>query len=141
MQRVPGAFGVVARLAAQPVAVGEAEVAAQAQVGIGGDGALTGNDVADTLRRDIDVLGEAIAGDAHRLHEVMQQDLTGMDGRESFGHGGFLSGSRRSRHRRSEKHTSELQSLMRISYAVFCLKKKKTHTNIKQSSKHSTSIV
>src|SRR3546814_6003294 len=31
--------------------------------------------------------------------------------------------------RRSEEHTSELQSLMRISYAVFCLKKKKTRTN------------
>src|SRR3546814_4690887 len=30
--------------------------------------------------------------------------------------------------RRSEEHTSELQSLMRISYAVFCLKKKKIHT-------------
>src|SRR3546814_7823527 len=28
---------------------------------------------------------------------------------------------------RSEEHTSELQSLMRISYAVFCLKKKKQH--------------
>src|SRR3546814_8297888 len=31
---------------------------------------------------------------------------------------------------RSEEHTSELQSLMRISYAVFCLKKKKTNNNI-----------
>src|SRR3546814_7026590 len=30
---------------------------------------------------------------------------------------------------RSEEHTSELQSLMRISYAVFCLKKKKTQTS------------
>src|SRR3546814_2064194 len=30
---------------------------------------------------------------------------------------------------RSEEHTSELQSLMRISYAVFCLKKKKTQKN------------
>src|SRR3546814_3120628 len=30
--------------------------------------------------------------------------------------------------RRSEEHTSELQSLMRISYAVFCLKNKKQHT-------------
>src|SRR3546814_10527974 len=29
---------------------------------------------------------------------------------------------------RSEEHTSELQSLMRISYAVFCLKKQKRHT-------------
>src|SRR3546814_6675530 len=38
--------------------------------------------------------------------------------------------------RRSEEHTSELQSLMRISYAVFCLKKKKqtrtTKTNVTQ---------
>src|SRR3546814_5751753 len=34
-------------------------------------------------------------------------------------------GFRRRRGRRSEEHTSELQSLMRISYAVFCLKKKK----------------
>src|SRR3546814_10041881 len=42
---------------------------------------------------------------------------------------------------RSEEHTSELQSLMRISYAVFCLKKKnKTHTkmNYKGQSKSST---
>src|SRR3546814_7874253 len=31
---------------------------------------------------------------------------------------------------RSEEHTSELQSLMRNSYAVFCLKKKKNNTNI-----------
>src|SRR3546814_2822477 len=31
--------------------------------------------------------------------------------------------------RRSEEHTSELQSIMRISYAVFCLKKKKLTTN------------
>src|SRR3546814_5433201 len=33
---------------------------------------------------------------------------------------------------RSEEHTSELQSLMRISYAVFCLKKKKKTTNRKK---------
>src|SRR3546814_13511760 len=32
---------------------------------------------------------------------------------------------RRAQFKRSEEHTSELQSLMRISYAVFCLKKKK----------------
>src|SRR3546814_6772375 len=35
---------------------------------------------------------------------------------------------------RSEEHTSELQSLMRISYAVFCLKKKRT-TYINQKNK------
>src|SRR3546814_6230025 len=34
---------------------------------------------------------------------------------------------------RSEEHTSELQSLMRISYAVFCLKKKKKQMNTKNT--------
>src|SRR3546814_3886797 len=34
---------------------------------------------------------------------------------------------------RSEEHTSELQSLMRISYAVFCLKKKTTHSTYKKT--------
>src|SRR3546814_10838549 len=37
----------------------------------------------------------------------------------------------RERAGRSEEHTSELQSLMRISYAVFCLKKKKKYTKTK----------
>src|SRR3546814_7847987 len=40
---------------------------------------------------------------------------------------------------RSEEHTSELQSLMRISYAVFCLKKKKkNHTHISIYTKQQT---
>src|SRR3546814_9958028 len=39
---------------------------------------------------------------------------------------------------RSEEHTSELQSLMRISYAVFCLKKKKHQTNRKSTNQFST---
>src|SRR3546814_2928842 len=34
---------------------------------------------------------------------------------------------------RSEEHTSELQSLMRISYAVFCLKKKKKYNSTRRS--------
>src|SRR3546814_7646731 len=39
--------------------------------------------------------------------------------------------------RRSEEHTSELQSLMRISYAVFCLKKKQnSHCNTKHNITH-----
>src|SRR3546814_10625007 len=37
--------------------------------------------------------------------------------------------TRMRRRSRSEEHTSELQSLMRISYAVFCLKKKNTNKN------------
>src|SRR3546814_6360534 len=56
--------------------------------------------------------------------------------------------------RRSEEHTSELQSLMRISYAVFCLKKKKKKTRqttdhngntkctpLQQEKKHTTHTV
>src|SRR3546814_6386470 len=42
---------------------------------------------------------------------------------------------------RSEEHTSELQSLMRISYAVFCLKKKtKTNTDTHNSTLHHTNV-
>src|SRR3546814_9523676 len=40
--------------------------------------------------------------------------------------------------RRSEAHTSELQSLMRTSYAVFCLKKKTKHGCHRRSSRQST---
>src|SRR3546814_6541727 len=46
------------------------------------------------------------------------------------GKGGLgLRGQPQMRAIRSEEHTSELQSLMRISYAVFCLKKKKKRKN------------
>src|SRR3546814_10091413 len=41
---------------------------------------------------------------------------------------------------RSEEHTSELQSLMRISYAVFCLKKKKTTITHVTHKEHSITI-
>src|SRR3546814_4367863 len=41
---------------------------------------------------------------------------------------GYVKGSYGGELYRSEEHTSELQSLMRISYAVFCLKKKKNKT-------------
>src|SRR3546814_10258537 len=37
---------------------------------------------------------------------------------------------------RSEEHTSELQSLMRISYAVFCLKKQQQHNTHKRNTNH-----
>src|SRR3546814_1974063 len=43
---------------------------------------------------------------------------------------------------RSEEHTSELQSLMRISYAVFCLKKKKYNTKYHNNDcYHSTTLI
>src|SRR3546814_5260629 len=42
--------------------------------------------------------------------------------------------------RRSEEHTSELQSLMRISYAVFCLKKKKQNKRDHNRQRHTYNI-
>src|SRR3546814_9908024 len=51
-------------------------------------------------------------------------ELAGFDGPKDKTLRALLSEVRKIR---SEEHTSELQSLMRISYAVFCLKKKKTH--------------
>src|SRR3546814_8520364 len=48
---------------------------------------------------------------------------------------------RRARARRSEEHTSELQSLMRISYAVFCLKKKKPNNKTNYNSKHKIKLL
>src|SRR3546814_2242446 len=50
-------------------------------------------------------------------------------------HGGSLERERQEIADRSEEHTSELQSLMRISYAVFCLKKKKNSSTEKQTTK------
>src|SRR3546814_2329099 len=55
----------------------------------------------------------------HRLVERRKECLVGGDDDEVPGWSIEFSGDR------SEEHTSELQSLMRISYAVFCLKKKK----------------
>src|SRR3546814_1113854 len=83
----------------------------------------------DLKRTDIDrsqgALPHLIAfGDRIRVHGLHELD-SGIARPELFRRT-VLSGSFvRDRRIRSEEHTSELQSLMRISYAVFCLKKKK----------------
>src|SRR3546814_10026226 len=51
------------------------------------------------------------------------QEILKQKARDDDSHLAFMQAAR------SEEHTSELQSLMRISYAVFCLKKKKTQCN------------
>src|SRR3546814_1054173 len=65
----------------------------------------------------------ARAGGAHVQHPVRRRTRT-----LAATSGGRAGGDRQCADGRSEEHTSELQSLMRISYAVFCLKKK-TATN------------
>src|SRR3546814_5147609 len=79
------------------------------------------------LERDADPDRDASRGNAQRGFHDRRPRLRNGGGRDDP-------------HReRSEEHTSELQSLMRISYAVFCLKKKKkkkkTINNKKQDSK------
>src|SRR3546814_2346047 len=62
----------------------------------------------------------------HPAHGERRRHRAAMEpGDDGHGAGDAAAGGDRRRHAaRSEEHTSELQSLMRISYAVFCLKKK-----------------
>src|SRR3546814_4875314 len=73
--------------------------------------AAPGREIGRALQRLVARLG-AFRQAAQRQDELVERGL-------AFRLGRF------DQHRRSEEHTSELQSLMRISYAVFCLKKKK----------------
>src|SRR3546814_4363754 len=70
-----------------------------------GDATLNGRELAVASYLSDHVIPNLIGRDAHRIEDMWQ-----------FLYRGAY---------RSEEHTSELQSLMRISYAVFCLKKKK----------------
>src|SRR5665647_1674080 len=76
-QSICSDLGVVGRLGTQPVAVGKAEEAAQAQVGVGGHGTPAGDDLADALRGHTDLLGEAILREAHRQKKLLAQQLAG----------------------------------------------------------------
>src|SRR3546814_7171231 len=72
-------------------------------------------------RAEADGAGPEAAAVAPHLHPGADQPAGRLDGDLGF------------RLPRSEEHTSELQSLMRISYAVFCLKKKTTHTHSRRN--------
>src|SRR3546814_3906027 len=69
--------------------------------------------------RQLDIADASLqAAVAHRIDDEERHGARGKAGAEAAPHA-------HQRHaRRSEEHTSELQSLMRIPYAVFCLKKK-----------------
>src|SRR3546814_1255791 len=79
-----------------------------------------------------DIGRDFIVGDLHGCLDLLQAELTRIEFDRSkdrlFSVGDLVDRGPDSMGclRRSEEHTSELQSLMRTSYAVFCLKKKKT---------------
>src|SRR3546814_5245865 len=88
-----------------------------------GNGGRIGHALLQRLAPDRERVGDRLAAlggvdDVGDLAVLDQVD----DVRTAFGH---LVDVRALQAVRSEEHTSELQSLMRISYAVFCLKKKK----------------
>jgi hypothetical protein len=83
-QRVFGCFRIETRLAAQPIALGQIEKFAQAQIGVGGDTAPPGNDFADALRRDADLFGQPVVADAHRFQKIIMQDLARVNGRKAW---------------------------------------------------------
>src|SRR3546814_10175157 len=74
-------------------------------------------------RRSVRTVRDGVWGGSSSLRSFAQSGLY------DAGNPGFVRSAPTVAVHRSEEHTSELQSLMRISYAVFCLKKKKTtHT-------------
>src|SRR3546814_3199045 len=79
-------------------------------------------------------LFRSIAGDRHRAAHALDQEII----TRARGIGAVLPepGDRGDDEARSEEHTSELQSLMRISYAVFCLKKKKRTSRTQERTIH-----
>src|SRR3546814_10640634 len=81
------------------------------------------------LRRNVRAICRRHAGIAGRLRSRLQDHTVRSQSDAEWRR--FL---------RSEEHTSELQSLMRISYAVFCLKKKKhvIHTTYHTTDEHTT---
>src|SRR3546814_5540933 len=81
---------------------------------------------ADRIGREVIMQHEALVGQASKA----VNHLLGVLGAERRGADRLRFATREQRRTmraRSEEHTSELQSLMRTSYAVFCLKKKKKH--------------
>src|SRR3546814_8623164 len=101
--------------------------------------------VKSSSRSDRNLARTARASPGHSSRPMMMQmpaktptglQVTGSSAESVMNSG--ISGNERMISMRSEEHTSELQSLMRISYAVFCLKKKnkyKSNTNMRVTKK------
>ncbi|MGB5097632.1 MAG: hypothetical protein WBN82_06975 [Porticoccaceae bacterium] len=67
-------------LGPQPITIGETQIATQTKVRICTDGTLAHNDGADPLRRDANLLGQAVLGDPHGLEELLCEKFSRGDG-------------------------------------------------------------
>jgi hypothetical protein len=85
LQGALGDLSIIGDLGAQPIAVGQPQKPAQAQIGVGGDGTLARDDIPDPLGRHADFLSQPILADPHGLEEFLQQQFSGSHGRE-FAH-------------------------------------------------------
>src|SRR3546814_1095619 len=108
----------------------------QRQQGLQADDARLGDGEGQALR--LDVVRAVIAGDGvdGAVGDARQDGLAvvlAAQRRRDLGEGAVVADRDLVQRERSEEHTSELQSLMRISYAVFCLKKK---THIEHTTKY-----
>src|SRR3546814_5201118 len=84
----------------------------------------------DTLFPYTTLFRSGLDGGEPRLVQILgDRALRPVGGVDDVAEAGGALGARPVVQLRSEEHTSELQSLMRISYAVFCLKKKKKKSN------------
>src|SRR3546814_6073788 len=75
--------------------------------------------------RHCGVVGRGVTTFLVRGHGIAGEQIVALAATDRVAARGHLEVNEANRHTRSEEHTSELQSLMRLSYAVFCLKKKK----------------
>ena len=70
---------VVVRLEREPGLGSDAEVGAEAECSVRGDCTCSVDDGADAVRRDVEIAGQLIDADFQGLHEIFQEDFTGVD--------------------------------------------------------------
>src|SRR5258706_280809 len=92
---------IVFRLQSQPGFGRDGEIDAEAERGIGGDGAGAVHDAVNPIGRDVEITCKAIDADTEGSHEFLEQNFAGVNRRELFGGStSALSDSQRFRHRK-----------------------------------------
>src|SRR3546814_2959394 len=91
------------------------------------------------LRAEIDVELRALRGAVNaQVDPHARLDFLAVVREQWTVENGFITPTMKIKRNRSEEHTSELQSLMRISYAVFCLQKKTPQPTTREHNTHNT---